>query len=665
MAANAPRFAAPNTGLFPRKILLLLPVAVVLLLIAGSALLWSVRRDLLSAAAAYRDLTGQVDAIRAGDHVTTHLAAVQQDLIRARNHFAHAADSARLLGPIPDLLRWLPIVGPQVAAIEPLSSAGRDLSAAALSLDNAVTPLFHTGRGGNRLALALPILRHNRPDFARACIDLTRARKERGEVGRTGNRSIDSALHSFDRGLPVLQGLCRSLGILPALLGEGKARTYLVAYQDPEELRATGGFIGSISLLHADKGSLTQIFLGTNLTHENLSIPPPEPVRLYNREKAWLLRDANWSPDFPTSARLEEFFLHLDLGRSTDGVIDLTPAGVAAFLQGTGPLVIPEYHTTVDAGNIYQLADYYAHIAARRNPSLSNPYSYDVGRKAFIGIVGSHIIHTLLSGSPMQLARLASPLSDAVARRDIQLFFNAPGTEATLAALHATGTVNSTPYDYLYAVDTNLSYNKINPYVRTRDSYRATVHPDGWIHARLTLTYTNTPAPSRLAPPSPDLGPGEGPGGGTLGGWDDYADYVRVLVPAGAELIDQNGWTQPWYPGPAYAREMFSGYLIVPSGQSRTVTLDYVIPANATAGQTYHLLVQHQPGSGSHALTVEVRAGRHVRRWSAQLSSDAQFSTALAGIHPHPIPLPRTPAHPQVLPGSWIEPHAYLAPPTR
>jgi hypothetical protein len=243
--------------------------------------------------------------------------------------------------------------------------------------------------------------------------------------------------------------------------------------------------------------------------------------------------------------------------------------------------------------------------------------------------------------------------------------FTSSREQALARAIGADGSLNRTSGDFLYVVDSNLSYNKINRYVHLRTGYRVRIRPDGWLDANLTLHFHNTPAPAYMATSAYGIGPG----GSAYGGPLDYADFVRIYVPNGAQLIDQSGWSQRWTGGPAYGKEMFAGYLIVPKGKSRTIHLHYVVPPNvfsATSGHRYSLFVQHQPGGYPDQLSVSVtRADARTYSWTVDNPTlDWSTSVPVRSTRFTPIPLPRS-SVPRVTPNTLIEPHAYLSAPSK
>jgi len=149
------------------------------------------------------------------------------------------------------------------------------------------------------------------------------------------------------------------------MLGADRPVSYLVAYQDANELRASGGFIGSASVITLRRGVASQVFESTGIA-DNLSVPPPEPVAYYNGEPGWLFRDSNWSPDFPTTAALERFFYQLDFHRDVPNVVDVTPQASSDILSATGPIYVPEYHRWVNGANVDGIGGLLRALCAQR-----------------------------------------------------------------------------------------------------------------------------------------------------------------------------------------------------------------------------------------------------------------------------------------------------------
>jgi len=643
---------------------IILPVVALVLLAIGivmALLLLSARNSISSGIDEMRQAQALLHIKNVEASPESALAGTQQHVAQAHLDFDSASTKLSPLSFVLQRLFWLPRLGQDVAAAPMAARTAEQLTAGMLPLLQGLQPIltgFHHGtKSHTSISVLVGRLAASHASFARSCQLLNDAKQTRQELRAYHSPRLSSALHTIDHQLPNLLRVCDGLSLAPALLGYPHRRTYFLAYQDPAELRATGGFIGSVGLVSVHNGITRQQFGTTGFDQENETVPTPQPMLIYNNEPAWYLRDANWSPNFPTTAGVERYLLQIDRHVSPQGVINITPAATADVLAATGPIYSPEYQRWITSANIAQLADYYTHWSP-----VPGPYRYqNAGNEAkqFIQIMAHHMIQRLNTLTPSQWVQLFQSLSSAVATRDVQLSLTSPKEQQLIHQIGADGMVRPTTSDYLYMVDSNMSYNKINPYVRIKQSYQVRVRPDRWLQAKVTITYTDGPVPQSLRTH------GVGPGAGAFGSPLDYAEFLRVYVPAGAQLISQSGWTQPWTGGPAYGKTMFCGYLVVPNGQTRVITLEYVVPANVFSwsnGARYRLVVQHQAGSQPEQLDIAVQTGVRGTTWSIPHPSRDWERTISIPLAPfHPIPLPAEP--PTVAaPGHLLEPHAFFYP---
>jgi hypothetical protein len=643
------------------RIFLVLFAVLVILAAATAFILFSARRSLLAGVTDLRLAQDRIGLVTTHSSLRSALEPVRAEIVRAQSNF-HSADARLgLVAPLVEHLGWVPQVGLEVAAAPQVAHAASRTTDGAVSLLNGLGPLatrWDASAGQGRVPVLLNGLTLGRSDFGHACVQFDQAEASRRAIpSGPYPAALASALRSLDDRLPRLQIFCRLLARAPTLLGASRPTSYLVVYQNSNELRATGGFIGSASVMTVHRGIASQLFEGTGI-QDNLSVPPPEPVEYYNNETAWLFRDSNWSPDFPTTAALERFFYKLDFHRDVPNVVDLTPQATSDLLHATGPIYVPEYHQTVTAANIAELADFYAHWSTKPGPSTSG--NADTRRKQFIGIVARHVLQRVKTLSVRTLIDLGEAVGTAVAHGDMLLNFRDPSLQSLIQQAGASHQVTPGPGDYLYVVNSNLSYNKINQFVHLTSAYDVRIRPDRWLEASLTIHLRNDPAPASFKRVS------LGPQAGRYGNWDDYATFLRIYTPPGAQLINQSGWLQPWSQGPAYGGTMFSGYLIVPHGTTRTVHLQYVVPPNvfrASRGSRYTLLVPHQPGSVPDAISITLHHDGVRSAWSViRPDLDWHVSVPIEARPFHPIPLPKAPL-PATAPGGWVEPHAFLAAP--
>lgn len=634
--------------LLPPRPLWISTVLVLLALGAGGiAGLYAVR-EMQAGAAALVAARGTLSRGASGHSLDRLLAGTRAPLSRALQHFQAAERAADPISPLLNMLGKIPGLS-DAGNLDSAAHLAENLTAGGLLMDQELTRPDPPTQ--NTLSALMGRIRGPGTQFAPACAHFDTARRYRRQISRSP--LLGAKLKTIDAVLPQLSELCRIMPSLPTILGYRGPRTYFVAYQNRNELRATGGFLGSLSYIRVNRGSTSVRFSGVS-AHDRLVIAPPEPIQLYSYGY-WVLRDANWSPDFPTTARLEMYFLHLDGQPHPDGVINLTVGAAQLALAATGPLYIPEYHRVVSADNVAALTDLYTQTNI--NPGPLQVSNAETERKQFIGIVTRRVLNAVRSLSARQLLELAVNMGTAMARGDLLLYFSTSSEERLLHHLHADGSIASTRTDYLDVVDTNLSFNKLNPYVHKWLQYSATVAPDRWVRSVLTVRIRNDASP-RTFPAS-----GIGPGLGQYGGRTDYATFLRVYVPAGANLISSRGWTQAWTGGPAYGKQMLCGYLIVPHGTSATIRLEYDLPPNQflpTGGRAYRLLIQHQPGTKFDQTTVTIHHDdTSVTRTRRDVLTNWSITVPIQRRTFSPIPLPPQPPT-VVAPGHWIEPHAYL-----
>lgn len=589
-------------------------------------------------------------------------AAVRQtfraDVARAHGAFSSARSDLALWSPILPHLGWVPGIGGELAAAPATAEAAAGTTSAIMHLMNGLEPLWplvtQAGHGGSTLARLTSPLQAEQTEFTAAHADAEHAALALPSIpSHTGSRALDIASHQLRQNIGPLRQATAWLALAPTLLGAAAPSRYLVAWQDPAELRATGGFIAAADLVTVDRGMLRTHFTGSALPHEIPAIMPL-PQALYTNEGDWLFRDSNWSPDFSLSARLERWFYGEDTSRWADGVVNLGGGAAAAILKAVGPVYLPGYHRWVDATSVNGLVQQYVN-GPYKGPQTGTS---DTVRKQFIGAVSQAILQHLQALSLQQWSALGAALHESIASGDILLYHRRPAVETAIRSIGAGGGFDRPNGDFLYVVDDNRSYSKLNPYVREQASYRVDIGPDLWLHCTLTLRYHVVPSPDTLE--------GFGPAYGAEATKHDYQDFIRVYVPRGAKLQLMSG-AELWAPRPAYGLTQLAGRILVPAGHTVTLVLRYTIPANALAGShftRYRLTIQRQPSTNITAVQVRIKGrdgltvmtGRQGTSMDVPLTAkSAQLQLVLGGtIRPRIVQLPRSTAIDPYVPYGYL-----------
>lgn len=404
--------------------------------------------------------------------------------------------------------------------------------------------------------------------------------------------------------------------LAPAMLGLTEPKTFLVLVQNDDELRATGGYLTAAGTMTVSLGRVAGLDLEDTSTLEDPDVvypPPPDPIARYLAAPVWYFRDANWSPDFPTTAQTAETLFTLGDPRTFDGVIALDQAALRILLEATGPVRVPGLPGRVTAENVI------AAMRAARDPAPGEGVSYEwwLQRKDFIPNMAKAVFRQLV------WTRLGSLLQSAIRvldERHVTVWLRDPGAAAVLAEHGWDGALRPGDADYVLLVEANLGFNKVNAVTETQLRYEvdlAAAAPTG----RLTVTQTNPAQGSLPCVPGPDYGAGT---------YQDlmtrcYWSYLRVYVPQAAVLGAATPHTTPgdWLlpgedetgavvvePG-EHGTQSFGTLLVVPFDSTLFTAFEYTLAPQAVrvegATQVYRLRFQKQAGTQAVPLTLAVR----------------------------------------------------------
>ena len=235
--------------------------------------------------------------------------------------------------------------------------------------------------------------------------------------------------------------------------------TWLVVFQNSNELRPTGGFMGSYALVTLDNGKLNSIKVEDIYDADGQFqgfIDPPTGVKEYlSADKGLRLPDSNWSPDFPQSAQQALAYFALGKRNQIEGVIFIDNNLVKKLLKLTGPIYIPDYQKTITADNF--------------DDQLQNRGQFFPGsqtKKHLLSLVLNQLMLKLpqtIKAQPLKFSRL---LTEAAQEKNIQAFSLNFAWQKIFNQLHLTNQLkdHSLCLD-LALIEANVGINKINPYV--------------------------------------------------------------------------------------------------------------------------------------------------------------------------------------------------------
>jgi len=330
----------------------------------------------LSAAAATLDLAGDSLPTSAEyREVRLRVTDATERVARAHGRLAYLRPAIRAMG-------ILPIVGPSARDATRLLDAGADvapalqqlLAAGAPLIEDPEAPLVTTARsvlvddaarilaGFDAVEAAGATFQAIEPTrwvwpMSRSADDATRFAKAVADL-RAERETFAAISENFDR-----------------LFGYGASVQWLVIGQNDQELRPTGGFMGSMGLVTLEDGEVTAQDYRSSVEFDPAGGPPgrtpPAPLIHYLGLGDWYVRDANWSPDFPSSAEEILALLQQDQGLAPAGIVALDSHAVALLIEVFGPLAVPEYPEPLTPENWFRLAEE-AVTGFAGNPTAAN-----------------------------------------------------------------------------------------------------------------------------------------------------------------------------------------------------------------------------------------------------------------------------------------------------
>jgi len=312
------------------------------------------------------------------------------------------------------------------------------------------------------------------------------------------------------------------LATAPDLLGVGDRRKYLVLFQNNMELRATGGFIGSFAILGFENGVLYDFPVYDVYAADGAlsgHVEPPPALKEHLGEANWYLRDSNWDPDFPSSARRAEWFLEKTLSLDVQGTIAINIYTLSSLLEALGSVELPDYQETITSDNIFERAEYHSEV---------NFFPGSQQKKEFLASIADALYQRLSSLQVADALPVLKALASSLDEKNTLLAVASPSSHQTFSTLGWTGalTLPTCPSlegncysDHALLVDNNVGVNKANYFLRRELALSVNIDKDRYLSHQLTATYHNTSTSS-----SWPAGP--------------YKSYSRLYLPADAVLDD-------------------------------------------------------------------------------------------------------------------------------
>ncbi|MBI3952868.1 MAG: DUF4012 domain-containing protein [Candidatus Doudnabacteria bacterium] len=514
----------------------------------------------------------------------------QQDFIKASALFGQASD--QLSQSLAELNQYygLGLISPKARSVNAIISAAKDLAEAAKNVSEGMRLFDELKVSGKGVET---------DNFDQRVLQNLQLMREANTLLERGNSSLDKADNipsQFGQSLSQAKEMANKLKVFVSQIADledlylsmfsGIPKTYLLIFPNPNEIRATGGFIGTYGVLRVtdakiEKLKIQSIYDFDGSFNSNLASPGP----LQPDIPKWGLRDSNWFADFPTSAA--KMMMMFEKGSQTvDGVISLSPAVFEELLKVTGPVEMAQYSVTLTSEN-------FAEIVQRKT---SVDYDRELNQpKKFLDDFTDIFLDRLLNLDRAQWLDVFGIVRLKMTQRDILAYSQDRETQKKLGQMGLDGRILDTDKDYLSIVNSNLSGTKTDSLIKQSIKLNSTLVANGTITDFLTIQREN---------PTDETN----------------NDFVRVLVPKGSKLLTISSTDSTSSPasralnlrtdpdlaildrGEEAGKTSFSFWINLPPKTTKQVKLVYVLPFKLensifNRSESYSLLFQKQPGS--------------------------------------------------------------------
>lgn len=315
-----------------------------------------------------------------------------------------------------------------------------------------------------------------------------------------------------------LDNLTDLMDVSLQLLADNSMKRYLFVFQNNNELRPTGGFMGSIAIVDIKEGKIANIKIPGGGPYDYKAgfyenIISPKPLWLINPNlNFW---DSMWWSDFPTSANMMLKYFYKSGGPTVDGVIAVNAEVMRNLLSITGPIYLEKYNTAIDQNNFYETLQKEVEINYDREKNQP---------KAIIGDLADIVLTRIFEDKTIKSLDVLNVFENSTINKDIQMYFTDSYLEDKIKSFGWSGQMIKTDKDYLSVINTNIGGGKTDEFVKQTINHSVNILANGKIIDKVEITREYTPKENNIFSSAKNR------------------DYIRIYVPNNSRLLEASGF---------------------------------------------------------------------------------------------------------------------------
>ena len=514
-----------------------------------------------------------------------------------------------------------------ITRLIPQSRSAENLLSASIDLAEAGQAALNLVELSSRLSFGATGLIRGEVSFRDISMELEKLEKNLIAAGSKIKKSDLSALPPKEQALirnnykyiDLALNSCQNLKQL-TFLGETlflEQKRILVIFQNQNELRPTGGFIGSFADILLQDGKIQNINISSIYDLDgqlNENIRPPAPILSVNNR--WYFRDANWFTSFDESAKKIISFYEKEGGETPSLLLAITPQVISELLKITGPLKTKD---NIELNQDNFLENLQVLTQTDREDPSNEP-------KKILSLLFTELFQKISQLKPQKKTLIIKSLQQSFSGKQALLYSNNPQAQKIIESFNWGGKIaKSADRDYLLISGANLGGTKTDLDISQSIKLVSTIKPDGKIENHLTINRKN------LLPNIPGA---------------HNKTFLRIYVPEKSEFIESRGFDAYFPAKPeqdkiqkndfeilkwekSQAQDITSGTLIgkesgktffgnwtnLEGGESKTIEIKYALPYRLKNLDRHSLVLQKQPGSLEHSFNYTINYETRNLEW--------------------------------------------------
>lgn len=499
----------------------------------GAAALFSAKDLKAQASEVMQGVSGMSDAVAAQDYASAANAA--QEVARIAGEMRDSLSS-----PLWTVASLVPVYGQDVSSVRAIIGSLDDVASDALvPVTEALAANPPSGLISADKTIDVPAVTQlfatigDAADAVQTCTDTV------SSLPAFHIAKLESTVAPVREKLTEMNDLVQNAADLAPLAGaifgaEGD-RTYLITAQNSAEMRASGGFPGSMGTLRLQGGKIeldefSKVYdVMAEATSPELGVSEQE-ISLFGGFMN-VARDAGMDPDFTRVADIWATAYEEKTGVHVDGVISVTPAVVQDLLAIAGPITLSD-GTVVDGTNATKVLqhDLYWNYLSKETSMSGNGDVAD----ALFAEAADLAFEQFFSGlNSDTLLRFVELMRKGMENRSVMFWLSDTDEQEALSALGCSGDVLTDPRSP--AVGTYFSLwigSKMGWYIDIENEITSTrENADGSRTYGVKTTYRNTATPEIIESAGDYIS-------GYLEGFDRDNLYPELLIyaPTGGRI---------------------------------------------------------------------------------------------------------------------------------